>query len=452
MYYKRGFISYLFLSFLSINIPAQVNVLDTPYCQKSFEFLKNSCYECDNYSNTKKCKVEKFDFLGNANNKNYYYGVYLNEPFRPDYKFYHFAIYEENSNGIDLKPIHFFHPIFGGHTYYDFKMTKSKYGYIIHIHLVDKDAGYDEGEYIICRNGKWERLRQPAWSCAAEGLLPENFYLDYHSSNSYIKIDLKSMSIKIPVQKIEDDLYTPTDGYVLFNLVAEQDRFGIANSKYTHDSKIQKTDSGTDNDSFSYCERIIDFLQNNCYTCEDSSNSDACYDREFKYLGEHKDKQYYYGIYLLRTLYTDDDSSYFVIYEGKKGGKKLKPVYFLPLLGRYSYNVEMTDTKYGLIIHIELVSGNGNWDFGEYIINRKGKWKELEIPNWECVYEWIIPEDTWFCRGNYIDLKEMTNTFAVFSDDDACCCPTRGFLTSKLTIDENGFRVISSKYDPDFRK
>ncbi len=88
----------------------------------------------------------------------------------------------------------------------------------------------------------------------------------------------------------------------------------------------------------------------------------------------------------------------------------------------------------------------------KYIIKRKGKWKELEIPNWGCVYEWIIPEDTEFCKGNYIDLKDMTNTFAVYSYDDACCCPSKGIVTSKLTIDDNGFRVISSKYDPDFRK
>ena len=111
----------------------------------------------------------------------------------------------------------------------------------------------------------------------------------------------------------------------------------------------------------------------------------------------------------------------------------------------------MVNTKYGLIIHIELVSGNGNWDNGEYIIKRNGRWEKLKMPDWNCVYEWIIPEDTWFCRGNYIDLKDMTNTFAVYSDNDACCCPTKGIVTSKLTIDDYGFKVISSTYDPNFK-
>jgi hypothetical protein len=46
----------------------------------------------------------------------------------------------------------------------------------------------------------------------------------------------------------------------------------------------------------------------------------------------------------------------------------------------------------------------------------------------------------------------MTNKFSVYSHDDACCCPTKGVVISKLTIDENGFRVISSKYYPDLNE
>lgn len=448
MYYKRGFISFLFFSLLVTNIIAQVNVPDTPYCEKSIEFLKNHCYECDNYSNTKTCKVEKFDFLGKANNKYYYYGAYLTEPFNPDYKFYHYAIYEGNSNNSYLKPIHFFYPRFGGYSYYDIKMTKTKYGDIIHIQLVEKEGGWDEGEYIIFRNDKWEKIRIPNWFCAAESLLPEGYNLDFNDTEPWIKIDLENMSIKIPVEKD----YEPTGGFVNFKLAVEKDRFGIVNSKYIPGNLNKNKNPNTDGVSYSYCEKSIDYLQNNCYPCRDSSKDVDCKDMEFKHLGDNNGKQYYYGLYLLSNKNNDYDSSYFVIYEGKKGENNLKPVHFLFLEGRYSYNVEMVDTKYGLIIHIELVSGNGGWDDGEYIIYRKGKWKKLKIPNWNCVYEWIKPEDTWFCRGNYIDLKEMTNTFAVYSYDDGCCCPTRGFVTSKLTIDDNGFRVISSKYDPDFRK
>lgn len=445
MNFKRGFISFLFLSFLVSNIIAQVNVPDTPYCEKSFEFLKNNCYECVNYSLTKKCKVEKFDFLGKANNKYYYYGVYLTEPFRSDYKFYHFTIYEGNSEKSNLKPVYFFYPRLGGYEYYDLKMTKTKYGYIIHIHLLEKAAGWDEGEYLIYRNGKWEKLREPNWFCAAESLLPEGYSLDFYSSNNiWIKIDLETMSIKIPVEKDDE----PTGGSVSFNLAVEKDKFEIVNSQYIQATQSKNIENKIHKKTYPYCEKSIDFLKNNCYPCV--INSQKSKFLEFEHLGDHNSKQYYYGLYQVNE--EKDDSSYFIIYEGKKGNKNLKPIHFLYFNSPSSYNVEMTNTKYGLIIHIELVSGNGNWDNGEYIIKRNGSWKKLKMPNWNCVYEWIKPEDTRFCKGNYINLKEMTNTFAVYSYDDGCCCPTRGFVTSKLTIDDNGFRVVSSKYDPDFRK
>ena len=109
----------------------------------------------------------------------------------------------------------------------------------------------------------------------------------------------------------------------------------------------------------------------------------------------------------------------------------------------------MVNTKYGLVIHIYVSNGNGHWDFGEYIIFRNGAWEKLKIPDWGCVYEWVKPEDTYFCRGNRLDLKTMTNTFAVYSYNDGCCCPTKGVVKSKLTIDDTGFRVLSSKYYPD---
>ena len=127
------------------------------------------------------------------------------EPFNPNYKFYHFAIYGGDSNNSYLKPIHFFYPRFGGYSYYDVKMTKTTYGDIIHIQLVEKEGGWDEGEYIIFRNGKWEKIRIPNWFCATEGLLPEGYSLDFYSyNNTWIKIDLETMSIKIPVEKDDE--------------------------------------------------------------------------------------------------------------------------------------------------------------------------------------------------------------------------------------------------------
>lgn len=452
MYYKRGFISFLFFSFLPINIPAQVNLPDTPYCEKSFKFLRYHCYECNNYTPPQKSKVEKFDFLGKVNEKFYYYGVYIEDSTktRSGYKSYQFGIYEGNAKESILKPVHFFFPRFNWYDYYDFKMIKTEYGYIIHIQCVRNGAGWDEGEYIIYRNGKWERLREPNWFCAAEGLLPEDYSLDFHSSDSYIKIDLKTMTIKIPVEKKVNEIFTPTDGYVLFNLVVEKDRFGIANSKYVPDLHIQNLESNSNKDSFSYCEKTIDFLQNNCYNCGDSSKDVDCKIKEFKYFGEGNGKQYYYGLYHQRNKKSDYYDRYFIIYEGKKNNKNLKPIHYIFDEDVFDYyNFEITNTKYGLIIHIYLTNGNGAWDDGEYIIYRNGRWEKLKIPEWECVYEWIKPDEYWFCKGSTIDLKTMTIKFPVYSFDDPCSAPTKGIVKSNLTIDRDGFRVISSKYYPD---
>lgn len=452
MYYNRGLSLILFILLIFKNIFSQISLPDTIYCENSFEFLRNHCYICEKYKDRYNCVFEKFDFLGKANNKYYYYGVYVirNQNDNCDYKHYYFIIYEGDKKESNLRPVHFFYPRYSEYEYYNFSMTNTKFGQIIHIQLVNESAGLDEGEYIIYRNGKWDRLRKPDWFCAAKGLLPEAYSLDFHSSDEYIKIDLKTTSIKIPVEKKEDGIYTATDGYVLFNLVVEKDRFGIASSKYVPDSHIQNSESNSNKDSFSYCEKTIDFLKNNCYSCRDSSQDVNCKIKEFKYFGEGNGKQYYYGLYQQRNSQSDYDERYFIVYEGQKNKKNLKPIHYVFDKDVFdSYNFEITNTKYGLIIHIYLTNGNGGWDDGEYIIYKKGKWKKLKIPEWYCVYEWIKPENYWFCRGGTINLKNMTMTLSVYSHDDACCCPTKGIVKSKLTIDENGFRVISSKYYPD---
>ena len=101
-------------------------------------FLKHHSYECNNYTPPKKSKVEKFDFLGKANNKYYYYGVYIEDSTKtkPGYKDYFFGIYQGNSKESILKPIHFFFPRYAWKDYYDFKMVNSKFGYIIHIQFI----------------------------------------------------------------------------------------------------------------------------------------------------------------------------------------------------------------------------------------------------------------------------------------------------------------------------
>ena len=52
--------------------------------------------------------------------------------------------------------------------------------------------------------------------------------------------------------------------------------------------------------------------------CGDSLKNANCKDMEFKYLGDDRGKQYYYGVYLLMNSKNDNDSSYFVIYEARK--------------------------------------------------------------------------------------------------------------------------------------
>lgn len=455
MHYTRGFLTTVFFFLLLNNLFGQIKVPDTPYCEKSYEFLKHHCYECNNYSPPPKSKVEKFDFLGKANDKYYYYGVYIADSTKtkPGYKNYFFGIYEGNSKESILKPIHFFFPRYAWKDYYDFKMIKSEFGYIIHIQFVEYAAGWDEGEYIIYRNGKWDRLREPDWVCAAEGLLPEDYSLDFHSSDEYIKIDLKTMSIKIPVEKKKDGIYTATDGYVIFNLTVEKNRFGIVKSKYIPGILEKGNKLNPIKNLIPNCEKSIEFLNNNCYDCEEKSKDLGCKVKEFKEVGVLNGKKYFFGLYAQR----DDDGNYynkyFIIYEGKKGKNNLKPIHiFYPEDIIEYYSVEITNTKYGLIIHIYVSNGNGHDDGGEYIIYRNGRWEKLKIPEWYCVYEWVKPEDYWFCRGRTIDLKNMTITIPVYSHDDACCCPTKGIVKSKLTIDENGFRVISSKYYPDLNE
>jgi hypothetical protein len=354
------------------------------------------------------------------------------------------VIYEGQTKESDLVPVLFFYPRYIGYEYYDFKMVKTKYGYIVHIQLVDPAAGLDEGEYIIYRNDKWERLREPDWFCASEGLIPDIYSLAFYRSDPWVKIDLQTMSIKIPVE---------AGGFVIFNLIVEKDRFEIKDSKYLPESKSQNLWNNTAKDTFSYCKKTIDFLQNNCYYCEGNFVDANCKLKEFKKLGNYNGKQIYYGLYCDKY----DDGSYydshFIIFEGKRNSKFLKPVeFFYPDEFIEYYDVEMTNTKYGLIIHIYMSNGNGGFDMGEYIIYRNGKWEKLKVPEWGCVYEWVIPEYYYFCRGNTLDLKTMTNKFSVYSHDDACCCPTKGIVKSKLTIDENGFRVISSKYYPDLNE
>lgn len=443
MYSFRGLGLVIFILLISKDIFSQGNLPDTIYCEKSYEFLKQHCYICEEYKERYLCVFEKFDYLGKANNKYYYYGVYVirQQNTKSDYKHYYFIIYEADKKESNLKPVHFFYPRYGGYEYYNLSLTNTKYGQIIHIHLVDDSAGWDDGEYVIYRAGNWERLREPDWTCASEGLIPDIFSLAFFRADPWVKIDLKTMSIKIPVYE---------GGVVIFNLTVEKDRFGIAESKYFPETKSRNLWINTEKDIFSYCKKTIDFLQNNCYLCDGNIVDANCKLKEFKKLGDHNGKQFYYGLYSDKN----DDGSYydshFIIYEGKMNSKFLKPIeFFYPYEIIEYYNVEMTNTKYGLIIHIYFSNGNGGFDMGEYIIYRNGRWEKLEVPDWDCVYEWVIPEDTYFCRGNFLDLKAMTNTFSVYSHDDACCCPTRGIVKSKLTIDDNGFRVLSSKYYPD---
>ena len=83
-----------------------------------------------------------------------------------------------------------------------------------------------------------------------------------------------------------------------------------------------------------------------------------------------------------------------IIYEVKKNKNNLKPIHlFYPEEFIEHYDVEIANTKYGLIIHIYVSDGNGQYDNGEYIIHRNGRWEKLKIPRWYCVYEWVKPKN-----------------------------------------------------------
>ncbi|MBK7630249.1 MAG: hypothetical protein IPJ23_06070 [Ignavibacteriales bacterium] len=458
MNHKWIFHIILFLTFLLKNIFSQVNVPYSLDCEKSIEFLQKNCYYCGERYDGGRCFVEKFNYLGEAKDKQYYYGVYKldDRDFPQLYKLHwqkFFIIYEGDKNQSNLKPIHFTKSKWEDDvSHYDCEMAETKYGTIIHIHLVDQAPGLDEGEYIINRKGKWERVRVPDWYCASEGLLPEGYYLDYYTSDNYIKIDLKTFTIKFPV--VEEFRRDKIIGSTYFKLVVEKSRFKIIKSEYVPNSQIHRSESDAVMDTFSYCEKTIKYLQNNCYACDDSLKDVDCKIKEFKYVGIVNGKQYYFGLYAHKDDYNGQYyNKYFIIYEGKKNRNYLKPIHFFyPKDFIEFYDVDMTNTKYGLIIHIYVSDGNGGDDNGEYILYRKGRWKKLKIPNWDCVYEWVKPEDYWFCRGRTIDLKNMTITLPVYSHDDACCCPTKGIVKSKLTIDDSGFKILSSKYYPDLEE
>lgn len=309
MYNSRGLFVVLFILLISKVIFTQVSLPDTIYCEKSYEFLKQHCYICEEYKERYLCVFEKFDYLGKGNNKYYYYGVYVirQQNTKSDYKHYYFIIYEGDKKESNLKPVHFFYPRYGGYEYYNLSLTDTKYGQIIQILLLDNSSAADISEYIVYRQGKWERLREPSWSCASEGLIPAEYSLDYYGSDPWV-IDLKTMSIKIPV--IEG-------GSVIFNLTVEKDRFGIASSKYIADSKIKDLEYKTEMGTFPNCEKTIDFLKSNCYICDGNIVNTNCKLKEFKKLGNHNGKQFYYGLYSEKDDEGDYIYSHIIIYEGK---------------------------------------------------------------------------------------------------------------------------------------
>jgi hypothetical protein len=211
------------------------------------------------------------------------------------------------------------------------------------------------------------------------------------------------------------------------------------------------------------CEKSLEFLENNCYYCENNLDSAICKVDQFNFLGEIHGRYFYAGVYhisnsnsgLLANYYAYD-KIFILIFEGKGKNKNLKPIHILSPSESYSYynspSFELVNSKYGIIIHIYLDSGNGHWDEGEYIIFRNGSWHVMEIPDFYNLFISIIPKGAWFCKGGKIDLEEMTVSFDVYKEDDPCCCPTGGIVIAKLKVSkDNKFVIGKCQYLPNYK-
>ena len=208
----------------------------------------------------------------------------------------------------------------------------------------------------------------------------------------------------------------------------------------------------------SSCYNPVGYLKNKCYACSSNDSLEDCKVEEFGYLGNIKNKYYYYQISLSYDSANTGivDSGYnttnLVILEGDKSKSNVKSIYeHSDARGViYFLKPDLVNTEYGWILHINMSSGNGGWDLGNYFIYERGKWYKLKTPAFLKAFGALIPKDYWFCRGSSIDLKNMTIVFRVFKKDDACCCPTGGIVKAKLKVtDNNEIIILNNKYFPD---
>lgn len=207
----------------------------------------------------------------------------------------------------------------------------------------------------------------------------------------------------------------------------------------------------------SSCANTIEYLKHHCYACSEYDSLKKCKIEEFGHLGRVDSRNYYYQIYQSydTAVSVNKDSAFnennLDIFEGINK-TSVKYVYGIGYdMGIYFFNKpELVNTKYGYVLHINMLSGNGDWDSGDYFIFREGEWKRLKIPNFIDPLSKIIPEDDWFCRGSTIDLGKMIIEYYVYKKNDACCCPTGGkaLANLKITID-NKIIITSTKYIPE---
>lgn len=207
----------------------------------------------------------------------------------------------------------------------------------------------------------------------------------------------------------------------------------------------------------SSCSNTIEYLKHHFYACSKYDSLKKCKVEEFGYLGQVNNRYYYYQIYqVYDTAGIENKDSAFNendldIFEGINK-TSVKYVYGIGSAIDVFYfdKPDFINTKYGYVLHINMFSGNGGWDSGDYFIFREGEWKRLKVPNFTEPLSKIIPKDDWFCRGSTIDLGEMIIEYYVYKKNDACCCPTGGKALANLKITKDNKVIITSmKYIPE---
>ncbi|MFZ0455256.1 MAG: hypothetical protein WCE54_07435 [Ignavibacteriaceae bacterium] len=220
---------FLFIATLS----AQEIISNDSSCSNSIDFLKKNCYTCVK-SDSLKCKVEEFGYIGKTNNRYYYYQI-SHRFDSNDIKMEDGTNYQEEINifeGInskeDVKSIYKREEEETLYYFYKPDLVDTKYGYILHINATGGNGGWDNGDYLILRNNNWFKLEMPDFMTSFNSIMPDSCYFCRGSS-----IDLKKFIIKFAVFRGNDPCCCPTGGQIIAKLkISIDNHIKIISAKY----------------------------------------------------------------------------------------------------------------------------------------------------------------------------------------------------------------------------